>query len=227
MWAEYDIEESKKINSEKPKFDLPSGLTFYSSKFEDPIEVFNLFFDDKFIDDICEYTNMYHRENRTARDRRGSHQKKWKKPDIVEMRAFLGLLLFTGIVKKPNIKDYWSESILFGTPGIAQIFSRDQFLDIRKSLHFVDEKKCDKQDFLYKDRPLIEKIISFSQKFYISEQFLSIDECMIRFNGRSKMKVYMPLKPIKYGFKAYILSEAKTGYVMSWKLIEGGRKKNK
>ena len=92
-------------------------------------------------------------------------------------------------------------------------------------MHFVDEKKCDKQDFLYKVHPLIEKIISFSQKFYISEQFLSIDECMIRFNGRSKMKVYMPLKPIKYGFKTYILSEAKTGYVMSWKLIEGGRKK--
>jgi len=41
------------------------------------------------------------------------------------------------------------------------------------------------------------------------------------------MKVYMPLKPIKYGFEAYILSGAKTAYVMSWRLREGGQKKKK
>ena len=44
---------------------------------------------------------------------------------------------------------------------------------------------------------------------------------MIKFSGRSKMKVYMPLKPIKYGFKAYILAESSSGYMLNWKMHEG------
>ena len=50
---------------------------------------------------------------------------------------------------------------------------------------------------------------------------LTIDESMIRFNGRSNFKVYMPLKPTKYGFKAYVLAEASTGFVLSWELHDG------
>lgn len=44
---------------------------------------------------------------------------------------------------------------------------------------------------------------------------------MIRFTGRSRLRVYMPLKPIKYGFKAYVLTEATTGFVLNWSLYEG------
>ena len=47
---------------------------------------------------------------------------------------------------------------------------------------------------------------------------LSIDESMIRFNGRHKDIVYMPLKPIKYGFKVFILADSTTGYAFCYEL---------
>lgn len=31
----------------------------------------------------------------------------------------------------------------------------------------------------------------------------------------------MPLKPIRFGFKAFLLCEAKTGYVVNWNLYTG------
>ena len=56
---------------------------------------------------------------------------------------------------------------------------------------------------------------------YLPEVQLSVDESMISFSGRSKFKVFMPLKPIKVGLKAYLLCEAKTGFVLNWSLHTG------
>ncbi len=61
-----------------------------------------------------------------------------------------------------------------------------------------------------------EKIIRNSRQYYIPDNNLSIDEAMIAFNGRHYDIVYMPLKPIKYGFKIFIASESSTGYVFSY-----------
>ena len=66
-------------------------------------------------------------------------------------------------------------------------------------------------------------IIRKSQELYSPKQGLTIDESMIKFRGRSRFKVYMPLKPTKYGFKAYVLSEASTGYVLNWSLYEANK----
>ena len=226
-WIGYNDETSGNFPNSKPVFKAKSGLLKDLYELHHPEEFFYLFFDDPFIENICRFTDMYHRKSQeNNKRRRESHQKNWKKPDVVEMKAFLGLLLFTGIVKKPDIKDYWTESLLFGTPGFANIFSRDHFLAIKRALHFVDEREANKDDPLYKIRPLI-KHIEKSQMLYTPKQYMTIDECMIKFSGRGKFKVYIPLKPIKYGFKAYILTETESGYVMNWRLHEGGKKKEK
>ena len=56
-----------------------------------------------------------------------------------------------------------------------------------------------------------------SQIHYIPQLELCIDES-IPFKGRHKYKVYIPSKPIKYGLKAYLLCESRTGYVLNWEL---------
>lgn len=63
-----------------------------------------------------------------------------------------------GIVRKPNVKDYWSQSVLFGTPGISDIMAPDHFEDIRNNIHFIDD--CDKSDSLYKIRRLIDHVLT-------------------------------------------------------------------
>jgi len=138
--------------------------------------------------------------------------------------VFFGVLLSMGILKKPSYREYWTTSRLFETPGISELMTSYQFERIKNNLHFVDEETCDKEDVLYKIRPLIEHFISISQSLYVPQKELTIDETMIKFNGRSRLVVYMPLKPIKYGFKAYTLTESSSGYVLNWILHEG--KKN-
>ena len=105
-----------------------------------------------------------------------------------------------------------------------KLMSEDHWRDINSHLHFIDESEDkNENDPLYKIRPLIDHIIRKSQKLYSPKQGLTIDESMIKFRGRSRFKVYMPLKPIKYGFKAYVLSEASTDYMLNWSLHEGNK----
>jgi len=69
-------------------------------------------------------------------------------------------------------------------------------------------------------------IIFSAQCHYIPKQELSIDEAMIPFNGRHKLVQFMPLKPIRYGFKAFLLCEATSGYVLNWSLYTNNFKKD-
>ena len=56
-----------------------------------------------------------------------------------------------GIVQKPSNEDYWSRSVLFGTPGIPELMSHDHFKQIRAALRFSNEKKRQKAlKMLYK-----------------------------------------------------------------------------
>jgi len=63
----------------------------------------------------------------------------------------------------------------------------------------ADDEEDDK---LVKISPVVITIVSNSQFYYRPGRKLSIDEAMIPFSGRSKLMVYMPSKPTKYGLKA-------------------------
>ena len=55
---------------------------------------------------------------------------------------------------------------------------------------------------------------------------LSIDEAMVPFKGPSSMKQYMPIKPIKRGFKIWVIADALNGYfydVIPYIGVTGGR----
>ena len=62
----------------------------------------------------------------------------------------------------------------------------------------------------------------------MSEQFkdnftpgrdVAIDEAMVKYKGRSSLKQYMPKKPIKKGFKAWMRED--TRYVSEFTVYEG------
>ena len=50
---------------------------------------------------------------------------------------------------------------------------------------------------------------------------VSIDEAMIPFKGRSALKQYLPLKPIKRGFKVWVLADSVTGYASKFEVYTG------
>ena len=51
------------------------------------------------------------------------------------------------------------------------------------------------------------------QQYYQLGEPVSIDESMIGFKGKHKMKQYLPQKPTKWGFKVFVLADTITSYV--------------
>ena len=76
-------------------------------------------------------------------------------------------------------------------------------------------------DPLYKIRPLLTSLLANFQAAYTLHQELSIDEAMVGFKGRLSFIQYLPKKPTKWGIKAYVLADSKTGYVYNWRLYTG------
>ena len=61
---------------------------------------------------------------------------------------------------------------------------------------------------------------SFKAVYYPNSQ-LSVDEAMIPFKGRSSMKQYLPLKPVKRGFKVWAMADALNGYQYDFNVYTG------
>ena len=52
-------------------------------------------------------------------------------------------------------------------------------------------------------------------------QDLAVDEAMIKFQGRSSIKQYMPKKPIKRGIKVWVLADSTNGYFSRLQVYTG------
>lgn len=99
--------------------------------------------------------------------------------------------------------------------GIANVLSRDRFFQIKRFLSFSDPNRIvDESDKLDKIRPVVDTILTNSQKYWTPSEFVCIDESMIEFRGRHFGKVYMPSKPIRYEFKMYVYADT-VGYVLN------------
>lgn len=92
-------------------------------------------------------------------------------------------------------------------------------MSILRYFHLADNSLMPKPndpdyDKLYKVRPLMKLLNSKFKELYNPSRQLSIDESMVKFKGRSSMKQYMPLKPIKRGFKVWAMCDSGSGYAL-------------
>ena len=95
-----------------------------------------------------------------------------------------------------------------------------------KFLHLADNmayipKGQPGHDALFKIRPFFEPLIANFQAAYTPNREMSVDEAMIGFKGRLSFIQYLPNKPTKWGMKAYVLADSRTGYVYNWRLYTG------
>lgn len=78
-------------------------------------------------------------------------------------------------------------------------------------------------DKLYKIRPFLELINKACQNAAKNTNSQSIDEAMVKFKGVSSLKQYMPLKPVKRGYKVWTRADSTTGYVFEFDVYTGKR----
>ena len=82
----------------------------------------------------------------------------------------------------------------------------------------------DNFDKLYKVRPFLNKLNAQFDECYHPSQNQSVDESMIKFQGRSSFKQYMPMKPTKRGYKVWVRADDK-GYVCQFEIYTGRKTK--
>ncbi|CAJ0932854.1 unnamed protein product [Ranitomeya imitator] len=115
------------------------------------------------------------------------------------MMQFWGLMLHMGLLKKPEVRQYWSVDILFNTPVFRMVMVRTRFEAIHKFLHYSDNAQCPARDDpnfdrLFKVRPVIEH---FNKKFgevYVPKRDICVDESLVHFKGRLGFRQYLPSK---------------------------------
>ena len=79
------------------------------------------------------------------------------------------------------------------------------------------------RDCLFKVRKLTDMANkTFLAKYKLARE-ISIDETMVPFKGRSCLREYIPIKPIKCGMKVWRAAEADTGYLLQFDVYCGKR----
>ena len=186
-----------------------------------PLDVFQLFFTDDLLRKVVQQRNHY------ARQVMGDLQyHSWKQVSIHELKAFLGFSVLMGINHLPSIDDYWSKDPRLHYAPIADRIPRWRFREISRYLHFMDNDDLapcgdPRHDRLGKVRPLIDYLSTKFASLYNPSQEIAVDEAMIKFQGRSSLKQYMPKKPIKRGIKVWVLGDSNNGYFSRFEVYSG------
>ncbi|XP_035208278.1 piggyBac transposable element-derived protein 4-like [Stegodyphus dumicola] len=177
------------------------------------LSYFELFFDNSLMDIILTETNGY------AFQHPGSSQNLWSPITMEELYIFLAITILQGIIRKPEIRMYWSKVEIFQSPIFPKLLSFRRYSEIKRYLHFSNNETYDAEIHphpkLNKIWPVFDHINKKCSSLYTPERDIRIDESLLLYKGRMKWKQYIPLKRARFGIKMYLLCESKTGYLYS------------
>ena len=214
----WDHEESSSLsyvyNKEHgPTHSLPSDIS--------ATDLFCQFFTDEVWCLLVDETNRYASQNIFPGSRA------WHDTTVVEMKAFVGILILMGIQKLPRLEMYWSHKYsLISTPNISKIMSSVRFQQLFRFLHLYNSTTSvlpGQPGYirLCKVRPFLNLITVQCEERYVVHQECTIDEAMIKFKGRVSFKQYMKDKPTKWGIKVFVLADATNGYIRRFQIYTG------
>ncbi|XP_064646143.1 piggyBac transposable element-derived protein 4-like [Lineus longissimus] len=181
---------------------------------------------DDFLDDLVENTNLHAAKTMPpdvpdpANPYATSH-KEWKTTTTEEMKAFIGINILMGIKQVSDYRDFWSQDTALRDEYITSKFPRRAYERLCRFIHCSNPNQVNANDRLDKVRPLITVLDRTFPAMFEPDSELSIDEAMVKFNGRLVWKQYMPKKPIKWGMKIWCLCDSKTGYCLAFSVYTG------
>lgn len=205
-------------NLETPNFRSEPCIEFEENETE--LNFFERIFNSEIISIIVLQTNLYASQKKSIN---------WEEITDHEVKALIGCFILMSIHELPHIENYWSSDPVLRVEAISQIMTAKRFKKIIENIHCNNNlanlpRSNPQHDKLHKLRPIIDLLNSNIENCYSASSFLSVDESMIPFKGRSSMKQYMPMKPIKRGYKVWCLADSKTGYIIKFSVYTGNNK---
>ncbi|XP_016116887.1 piggyBac transposable element-derived protein 4-like [Sinocyclocheilus grahami] len=192
-----------------------------------PLDIFSQYFDEEVVNILCANTNK-----NAVRNLERGRKFTWADVYPEEMKKYIGLLLYMGVMDLPKVRDFWRKKTLFHVPFPATVMSRDRFLAISYNLHISDpmedaenDKKrgTEEYDCLHRVQPVLDIMRNRCMSVYHPRQNISVDERMIATKARIFFKQYMKAKPTKWGIKLFVLADV-NGYTIDFKIYTGKSK---
>lgn len=127
-----------------------------------------------------------------------------------------------GCIPYPRLPMYWRATKL---GLVCEVMSRDRFLTLCNALHVVDSESPPEIEIgnpLWKAQPMIDKVKETCNKLERVPGFYSIDEQMIQFTGRCKLRQVVKNKPRPVGLKNFVLT-TNEGLMLDFDIYKGAR----
>ena len=201
------------------------GPTFDTTASWSPLSLFQLFFSTPVVRTIITNTNA-----NAAKRLKAGLKFVWKRLTVSDFYIFLSIIIFTGLVKVHDRGDYWRKEWPYHFRFPANTMSRDRFECILWSLHMSDPAEDEENDRkrntagydrLFRIKPLYTDIVNACQALFQPYRNIAIDERMVASKARISMKQYMKAKPIKWGYKLFVLADSLTAYTWNFFVYEG------
>ncbi|KPM33877.1 hypothetical protein AK830_g12695 [Neonectria ditissima] len=197
--------------------DLPSQAPVIAALPQQPLLLFQEFLPISLVERWVSYTNSWvshllqqHKAG-TRTLKPWSRLLTWKPTSVAELYVWLAILIYMQIHIEPAIEDYWKVSKpqkIEPSHPVTKYISYDRFTQLSRHLRLFDFATIDQgPDMTFYGRTYSrvnawsDHIQHTSTIFFLPGTSIAVDECMVRFLGRSLDTTTVPNKPTPTGFK--------------------------
>lgn len=157
-----------------PDFLAPSRLNPSINILDDASEMFfvNLFLSDNLLNYIKDSVNNRAWEEVEAYLDENENLVNWCNVTLEEMKKFIGIIFYTGIMKKPKLYNYWTQDPLYPCDLFTrpECLSQLRFCEILKYFRVCDYSQRDQLDPIGRIRPFIDLCNDICKKCYMLEK---------------------------------------------------------
>lgn len=186
-----------------------------------PLDIFNLLVDDDVIHLIVTETNRFAEQSLLSkRITKYARHTKWTPTTAEEIKKFLGLTMWMGLVRLSSLPDYWANQGIYKQYIPSTIMSRNRYQILLTMLHFNNNETIQKGDRLAKIQPLVTMLEKKFKELFFPGEDIVIDETLVPWRGRLIFRQYIPNKTHRYGIKLFKLCSPE-GYTWALKIYAG------
>ena len=113
---------------------------------------------------------------------------------------------------------YWEQG--WRQQYVVNAFSRDRFVELLRYFHMAEPAPMGvQQDVVDRIRPLWDHCRAVFPEYFTPPEYLTLDEIMVRFKGRSPWKTIIKIKPTPVGYKVWAIGSH--GYLCTFDIYKG------
>lgn len=192
------------------------GITRYAmSRIENIQDSFDFFLTEEILNIIVRHTNAEGRRKHAN----------WTEVDMVELRAFFGLLILAGVHRSRGeaTRNLWGEET--GRPIFRATMSLKRFTALTATIRFDDRlaRRALHSDKLAPLREIWDLWVARLPLAYYPGEDVCVDNRLVPFRGKCSFRKFMPSKPEKYGLMLWTVCDVASSYVWCMMPYLGGR----